>query len=143
MRKEVIFALILGSLLGGIILYGIKLANDAASLPDQEIITENKTTSPSPTPKAIEPGLTITTPENHAVVFESTLSLIGNSSPNSTIVIVSDADEKIIDTDSNGKFDTTLKLIGGENNILISSFSSDTLIASASIQIIYTTTVIE
>ena len=142
MRKEVIFALILGSLLGGIILYGIKLANNAASSPSQLETSPTTKTQVTPVPKAAE-DLIISTPENHAVFFESTIPVKGSSLPGSTIVIVTEDDQKIIDADSNGSFDTTIELIGGENNILVNSFMSDTLIASASIQVIYTTTVIE
>ncbi len=142
MRKEVIFALILGSLLGGIILYGIKLANNAASLSNQGEPQEDNRVVTNPTPK-IQDGISIITPEDHAVVFESLLPVKGTSKPGSTIVIVSDDDEKIIESDENGNFETEIDLVGGENNILFGSYSSDTFIASASVQIIYTTTVIE
>jgi len=142
MRKEVIFALILGSMLGGVILYGINLANKSASLNPQPITETTSPKTPQTTPP-ITPDLIIATPQNHAVVFESELTIKGSSKPGSTIVIVSDEDEKIIDTDDNGSFDTTVELLGGENNILVSSYLSSTPIASASLQIIYTSNVIE
>jgi len=142
MRKEVIFALILGSMLGGVILYGINLANKSASLNPQPTTETTSPQTPQVTP-SITPDLTIITPQDHAVVFESKLPIKGSSRPGSTIVIVSDEDEEIIDTDNNGSFDATIELLGGENNILISSYLSNTPIASASLQIIYTSNVLE
>lgn len=141
MRKEVIFALIIGVLIGGVFLYGIKLANSSALLPASEPVTKNDLPQPTPTQSVNQ--IKIVTPEDHAVVFESILPIKGSTVPGSTVVIVSDDDEKIIDTDNNGSFDTTISLTGGENNILISAFSQDTPLASVSMQIIYTTNVIE
>jgi len=142
MRKEVILALILGILLGGVILYGMKLANQSASPTPTGPDTTNTIPTPLPTPK-IQTDLNIITPQNHAVVFSSTLPIKGTSRPDTTLIIVSEDDEKIIETTPQGQFETEISLVGGENNILINSFSSDTLIASASIQIIYTTSKIE
>jgi len=140
MRKEVILALVIGIIIGAVVLFGIRLANSSATPRRPEPTTP--LVSPTTAPQPANP-LTITTPTNHAVVFSADLPIKGASLPDSTIIVVSEEDEKIIDADKSGHFETEIKLTGGENNILINAFSSDTLIASASIQIIYTTQTIE
>lgn len=137
MRKEVIFALILGVLLGGVILYGINLANKAASLN-----STGKMVSPQPqgqtTPQP-EPALSILTPDDHAVVFDSNLPIKGTTKPNATVVITGENDEKIVTADVNGAFETSYDLEGGQNIININAFLSDTPVATASIEVVYTT----
>ena len=143
MRKEVITALILGILLGGVILYGIKIANQAATIPDKNTV-ERKLSSPSPTPQTIANTTTnIVTPKDHSVAFESVIPVKGSGKPNTTVIIASEEDEKIITLGPDGVIDTTIELSGGENNLLFSTFVSDTLIASSSIQVIYSTSVIQ
>lgn len=144
MRKEIIFAIVLGLILGGVIIYGAQLANQSSQRANKEIsptpseaITDTET--PSPTPSA---AITITSPQDHSVISTSTTTVTGNAKPNSSIIVYDDSDQSIATADATGLFSTTLKLDGGQNVINVSSLSNN-MVDSASITVIYTTAKIE
>lgn len=137
MRKEVIFAIILGLILGGVILYGIQLANSSAQ--KAAISSTNQptpTASVSPTPTA---SLVITSPQDHSVINTSTIKITGKSLPNSAIALISSEDDILVTADTSGNFNADFKLTGGENVIEISALSPDQKIETTKISVIYTT----
>ncbi len=148
MRKEVLLALIIGGIIGGVILYGIKIANQAVSQNGIQLEDPNKPTSTlsnslSPTPTSAN-IITLEGISNHSVIFTPQIKLTGKSTkPNTIITITSEEDEVLTTSDSNGNFSSDFKLVGGENNITINEILSDTLISTISIQVIHTTNPIE
>lgn len=138
MRKEVILAVVIGVLLGGIILYGINLANNSSKINldrnSGEIDTKN---SPSPTKKP-DNQVTILFPQNNAVVTETQLTLKGIAKPDSNLAIVTESDDIITQSDGTGNFSSAINLINGENLITVTTVDDQQATASASIYIIRT-----
>jgi hypothetical protein len=144
MRKEVILAVIIGVLLGGVILYGINLANNSSKLNSNSTDTEenNSKITPSPTQK-LNNQVTIITPQNNSVVTESKLTLKGSAKSNSNIAIISESDDLIVTADNNGNFSSDINLISGENTITITAVDDKQATTSASITVIRTATLPE
>lgn len=140
MRKEVIFAIIIGLCLGVTILFGIRLANQSTK-------AVSTTTNPTPT----EPGpvltetpiqataITLISPKNHSIINSPTAKIIGKTLPNSPVAIVSSEDELLITSDNDGNFSADIELAGGENTIKATVLKTDQTTESAQISIIYTT----
>lgn len=140
MRKEVIFAIILGIALGAIILYGSQIANQAAkdaALPQnpvESLIAATPTSTPSPT--LTKNLLTITKPQNNFVSASSELDITGKAPAKTTLALISESDEQIIETDAEGNFASIVTLIGGENEITITGLI-DNQPQSVSLTVIY------
>lgn len=140
MRKEVVFAIIIGLVLGLVILYGIRVANQSARQAATTSTTPNPeemvTQIPSPTPVS---GLTIISPTDHAVINTSTAKITGKTVPGSTIAIYSSEDDGLVTADKDGNFSLDLKLTGGENIIKVTALKPDQTTESTQITVIYTT----
>ena len=137
MRKEVIFAIILGLILGSVILYGVQLANSStqkAAVNSNNQVTPTTTVVPTQTA-----SLVITSPQDHSVVNTDTIKIAGKSFPNSSIALVSSEDDTLVATDASGNFSFDFKLTGGENIIEITTLSPEQKTETAKISIIYTT----
>lgn len=135
MRKEVIFAIILGLILGGVIIYGINLANNSVNHVDNNtdtITSPTATVTPSPT-------LKITSPQNHQVLFENTTTLVGKTKPLAYVSLISEENEVIIQADEDGNFSQEIDLVGGDNQINISAANNEGYQEEAVFNLIYTT----
>lgn len=143
MRKEVILAVIIGVLLGGVILYGIYLANNSSktSLADQD---SKNNTQETPT-AVITPAnqISIIFPQDHSVVTESQLTLKGSTKPNFSLAIVTENDDIITTSDNSGNFSSLINLINGENIITVTAVDELQATTSATISIIRTTSLPE
>lgn len=139
MRKEISIAVIIGIVLGGIVLYGIKIAND----------TTNNLASPTPTPSISMEKMdneqdkeaeliVITSHHDGQVVTESEIKIEGKSLPNSNVAIIWEGDDVLTKTDINGKFFQDINLILGENTIKISVASPNQELITKEIKIYYT-----
>lgn len=144
MRKEVIFAIIIGLFLGLVILYGIQLANQSTKKATGSSVTptQEETTSPTPTPN-IAQGIIIISPQNHAVVNTNSVRIVGKTVANSTVAISDSEDDILINADKDGSFSTDIKLTGGANIINITSLKPDLTTDTAKITVIYTTAKID
>ena len=141
MRKEIIVAVLVGIVLGGIFTYGIRRAN----LAYQPI--ENDST-PNIQPETIDneqPGiitsdsLSILAPEQNDVFTENTVSVTGITKPKSTVVISAEGEDFVLTSKDSGEFSQEIKLIGGLNNILVKSFSGEETLGSKTLNVVYTT----
>ena len=121
MRKEIFFAILAGSLFGLIIAFGIWKAN--SSMKSNGVISETspseEISSPTPQPQI---GLTLAKPEDMDVVTESPIILSGATKPNAWVTISAENKDYLIKADINGGFQQLIDLIGGANEILITSF---------------------
>lgn len=143
MRKEVVFAIIIGLILGGIILFGFQVANQSAKEAASPATPSGQVSSATPTPTIVENSLTLTEPENHAVVDTSPIKISGKTLPNSTIAIESEADDALLMADSTGNFSGDFKLGGGENLISITALLPDGKTETLAISVIYSTAKID
>ncbi len=142
MRKEVILAVIIGVLLGGVILYGINIANNSVKENTAEE-TENSNTKATPTPSKTNNQISIAIPLDNSVVTESAISLKGTTKANSNIAIISESDDILTTSDESGSFEATINLINGENLITITVVDDKQATSSSSITVIRTTTLPE
>lgn len=139
MRKEVIFAIIIGLTLGITILFGIRLANQSA-----RVATTTKATPTQPEPVLTETpvtlnGISLISPKNHSIVNTASTKIIGKTLPNSTVAIFSSESELLITSDNDGNFSADIELAGGENTIKATVLKADQTLESTQISIIYTT----
>lgn len=125
MRKEIIFAIILGIALGGIILYGSYIANQAAtntradsSAPSAPVQYTNSTPSAD---IRTNPTFSLSFPTANYVTFTDTLKLTGSAPAGSTIAIISETGETFTEADQNGHFEADVTLISGENEITLTT----------------------
>lgn len=139
MRKEIAIAIILGLILGGIIIYGVQLANQSSlkAKRDREASRQNSSESPTPIPTP-SAAIIITSPNDHSVIFSNPATVAGSTLPNSTIIVSDSEDDTAVTTDSSGKFSAQIKLTGGENKLTISALTGDQLNSTA-VTAIYTT----
>lgn len=143
MRKEVILAVIIGVLLGGVILYGINLANNSTKTNSGNKDTEESSQeNPSPTQK-VDNQVSIITPQNNSVVTESQIALKGSAKANSSVAIITESDDIITTADNNGNFSSDINLISGENLITVTAVDEKQATTSASIYVIRTATLPE
>lgn len=142
MRKEIIFAIVLGLILGVVIIYGIQIANRSA----KELAKTTAATTPTQETQPIIPvsqPLTITSPQDHSVSFADTITITGTTKPGSEIIIAASEDEIYANPDITGLFNAKVKLIGGENIITITSLSPDQKQETIELTVIYTTAKID
>jgi len=144
MRKEVILAVIIGVLLGGVILYGINLANTSSSIKQDSQDTADTNSKVTPTPiKKTAGDVSIILPLKNSVVTESTIALKGSTKPNSNIAIVSESDDLITSSDNSGNFQADINLINGENTVIVTAVDDKQKTSSTTITIIRTATLPE
>jgi hypothetical protein len=137
MRKEVIFAILLGISLAGLFLYGLFLSSNATkNIKEKETIKKQNQITPEPIPESVR--LLLLSPANHTVSFKELVNIKGQSGPNSPIAIITEDDEKIINADDKGVFEFEAALIGGENIISFATPGKNILLEDK-ITIIYTT----
>ncbi len=143
MRKEVVFAIIIGLILGLVILYGIQLANQSTKQAANSSLTPTPTETVSQTPAPGTNQLTITSPQNHAVVNTGSIKITGKTAPNSSVAISDTEDDALVTADKDGNFTVDLKLAGGSNTISLTSLKPDLTTDTAKITVIYTTAKID
>lgn len=130
MRKEVSFAIIIGIILGGAILFGINLANQStASLPSTQvpqIITPTPITNGEDKEQSSNTSeLSLSSHQDLDVVFETPLKITGKSQPNSKVIIITEEDDIITTTEKDGVFSSPINLVNGENKISLTTLNSD------------------
>lgn len=141
MRKEVLFAVIFGIILGAIILFGIRLANN--SVNGLNFNPDSATPSSEPAAPKVKKTFEIISPQNHSVLTEKVISLSGRALPNSTLAITSEADDLIIESSPEGTFSAQLNLIAGENTLTVTTLLKDNQTESQSLTVIQTNTLPE
>ena len=76
--------------------------------------------TPTPTPE-LKIYLSLNQPSDEQVVVSKTLVISGKTNPGATLIIITDADQQIIQPTSQGDFSTTVTLDDGQNLIEIQS----------------------
>jgi len=136
MQKEVIIAIVFGSLLGLLVAFGVWRAN--MSLNSDDIPNDPVTTTTQDTTENIIPELSVVSPESNAVITDSTVTISGLSS-NSRYVIAMSQNAETINEIQNGEFSFDIELEGGLNNIYIYGVSDTGNIISQNLPLVYTT----
>jgi len=140
MKKEVLLAIIIGFALGLVITFGIWTANKALkqTAPQEEASVQTDSPEPIPTsPPAL--SLTINEPEDNSISEEDEIEISGETAPGSTVALLYESDEIIIEADEKGLFTATIPLEGGSNEIEIISFDQEGNEVSQTLTVVYTT----
>lgn len=144
MRKEVIFAIILGFALGLIITLGIWQANKA--IKDQQVQKageEDVTTTPAkeslPNTQTLPFSLTIVKPEDESLVSTDKTTVSGTTEPGAQVVVIGEKSEEILEADENGIFSTEIGLVSGTNEITVTAYSNNGDEVTKTILVVYST----
>lgn len=138
MRKEVLVAILIGIILGGLVAFGIWRAN-LAFLPQKEETKTEQTASPTPKSDASLSSLIITQPENGSVVPENKVIIKGAAAPNSTVVILTESSDFVTQADKDGGFEQEVELEGGPNEIAITAYDDSGNETSQTLTLVYST----
>ncbi|MDP2632564.1 MAG: hypothetical protein Q8P25_02485 [Candidatus Curtissbacteria bacterium] len=139
MRKEVIIAIILGFALGLVITFGVWTANKALKDKDSQSTAEEVSPISQTTP-TISPAvfsLSILSPEDQSVQDKNKITLTGTTEPGSQVIIISQLEEDIVETDASGKFSSNLTLDTGTNQITVTAVNQDGDEATKNIDVVY------
>ncbi len=130
MRKEVVFAIITGSLIGLVVAFGIWRAN--ITLRSQKLATtEPQSTmvaSGSATPQATnsnEIKIVLASPENESVVTDNPFKISGATRANSYVVAVTTGQEYITKSDQTGVFELSADASPGGIPIQITAINNN------------------
>jgi len=149
MKKEVFLAVAIGFGLGLVITFGIWTANK--SLKDAQLAQPTPTPAPTvapqgevgPTPisqpTAQNLQLTVSSPEDEALVTKDTVTITGKTAAEAGVVIVSELGEQIVTADTSGNFTADVELEGGYNNLTITAIDTAGNSATQTLTITYTT----
>jgi hypothetical protein len=141
MKKEIGIAIVIGFILGLIITFGIWTANKSikenASTQKEETL-QNVVSKEEKSP-TIEEKLTlkILSPENNALVNEAKIKITGKTLPNINIVILSEENENILQSDEQGQFIQEITLASGTNEIKISAFDNNGAETNTTLDLVY------
>jgi hypothetical protein len=106
-------------------------------------ISNPKTTvvvvTPSPTPIANSVYLNVNSPTDESVTDNKTVTVAGQTTPNATIVIITNSDQEVLQPSGQGDFSTTVTIADGENLIRITTFAADGQSTSIQRTITYST----
>jgi len=141
MKKEVLFAIIIGFALGLVITFGIWTANKSLTQNNTDQGDPNQEEAglqPSPTVMP-QHSLTLSSPEDNSVSSEEEIEVTGQTSSEAVVVVLYQEGEKIIQADKQGRFSTKISLEGGENQITIIAYDQEENETSQTLTVIYST----
>lgn len=136
-RKEVLFAILLGILLGAAIAFGIWRANKALS--PKIVKTDSQNEVGQPQNDAAKQDLVITSPEDKTIVDQEKIILKGTATPNAIIVIIAGNQEVIIQAKNDSTFEQEITLQGGINKIKVTTYDSEGNKKEQEITVVYST----
>jgi len=111
---------VIGLLVAGV---GFYLYQGAKTVPSSR--TSIQVASPTPTPVSTSVYLNVDNPVDESVVNNKTVTVSGKTTPDATIVIITNSDQTVIAPSGQGDFTTTITIADGANLIRITAFGSD------------------
>jgi hypothetical protein len=144
MRKEVVFAIIAGLLFGLVIAFGVWRANLALN-------TNNEVATSQPAQEESEDsaqdqsqlGIAIAKPQNNQVITENPVAISGISKRGIYIVISTDQEDFILQTNQTGSFEQDVELNAGVNSITITAVDDDLSTVTEKLNLVYSTQFLE
>jgi len=147
MLKDIILAIILGTLLGfGLTggYFAVKKSSSTATIAPTTVTPTVQVTSlkSTPTPDILTTQnnqITIVSPQNQSIVTTSKITIKGATSPNSYLVITSPVKSYYSQSDPAGNFSVDVEINSGANLIGLSSFDAQDVEATSVLLITYST----
>ncbi|MEO8581828.1 MAG: hypothetical protein ABI425_04635 [Patescibacteria group bacterium] len=125
MKKEAIFAIIMGVIVGLGITFGIyKLKKSSATSTEDQLKKIDQQATPTPSADANQ-KLLITSPKDESILTSTTLRVSGSAEPNEMIVVFINDKEYITQADSIGAFAQDVELDAGGNILQFTAIASD------------------
>ena len=81
--------------------------------------------TPTPTPISTSVYLSVDKPIDESIIDNKTITISGQTTPEATIIIVTNSDQKVITPSKQGNFSTTITVSDGANLIRVIAFGSD------------------
>lgn len=129
MKKEILFAVSLGLVVGLIITFGVYRAQQAmknASTVNSTIAdTISQPPSPSTSPTSQNDAFLVTEPKDESLVAEAAIHVSGQTFPNAAVVIIGVKGEIVGTSDDKGNFSIPFTLQPGANVITVRVLSDD------------------
>lgn len=119
MRKELVFAILAGSILGLVIAFGIWRVNSTLPKPPG---SNQSNASPSPIPSTS--AITLAKIEDNDVVVSNPLSLTGLTQPLDFVAISGESSDYLTTAAQSGEFTKDVSLDAGINRLLIDAFDT-------------------
>ena len=111
---------VIGLLVAGVAFY---IYQGTKSVPGSK--TSILVASPTPTPINTSVYLNVDSPTDESIVDNKTVTVSGKTTPDATIVIMTNSDQKVIQPSEQGDFSSTIIITGGVNLIQITALGSD------------------
>lgn len=124
MKKEILFAVCLGLIVGLIITFGMyraQIAMRGSSTTNTDLT--GSSANPSATPSSQEDAFPVSEPLDETLTSESSVRVSGKTTPNAAILVLNGNTETVGSADQQGNFSLTVSLTSGANVLLIRSLS--------------------
>ncbi|MCX6726329.1 MAG: hypothetical protein NTY75_00735 [Candidatus Shapirobacteria bacterium] len=145
MLKDIILAIILGTLLGfGLTggYFAVKKSSSVSTNPPQIVAPTVQVTSSTPTPAILTTQsnqITIISPQNQSIVANSKITVKGSTAPNSYLIITTQTKSYYSQSDPAGNFAVDIEIDSGANLISLNSFDSQDIQATSTLLVTYST----
>ena len=136
MRKEVIFAIVLGVVVGLVIAFGTWRLNTTLNVAQIDQVPEQNNHDST---AGTQFKLAIATPQNHEVISKLPLILTGITKPDSWVAISTENDVYITKSGESGAFEQEVDLYGGANQLVITAFNDEGLSIEDKLTVVYST----
>lgn len=139
MRKEIIFAIIIGVLVGAVLAFGIWRVNLTLKNGDESSNQMAISVEESASPQETELKITLSNPEDFDVITQNPTVINGLTRPNSWVVISGEEEDYIFKSDNNGVFETEIELVGGINRLIMYAFDDNNTSEKHEVTLVYST----
>jgi hypothetical protein len=135
MRKEVLWAIVAGIILGLIVAFGVWRINSKVTI-NKRAVTVNQTPTPVPLgPQELK--VVLDKPSQNDVVTEDFISVSGLTKSGSWVTLSGEIGDYIIQADKNGSFTQEVELTPGVNQIKVTTFDQSGNQSTASVAVVY------
>lgn len=151
MLKDIILAIILGTLLGFGLTGGYFAVKKSSSsiantpqivTPTVQVTSSGNSVESTPTPAILTTQnnqITIVSPQNQSIVTNSKITIKGSTAPNSYLIITTPIKSYYSQSDPAGNFAVDIEIDSGPNLIGLNSFDSQDVQATSTLLITYST----
>lgn len=137
MRREVVWAIIAGIILGLIVAFGVWRIKSSVS-KNKKVVNNIVEQTPAPTPISIQEfKVVLDKPLNNDITTENSIIVSGITKPGLWVVISGESGDYIIQSDTSGAFSENIELIAGVNQIKVTAFDSTGSSQSTNVLVVY------
>ncbi|MBL7158882.1 hypothetical protein ISS85_00185 [Candidatus Microgenomates bacterium] len=140
-EKDIVLAIIVGVVIGGLTAFlTLFLPKFLSKNPSSQTETEKTETTNEEELMPIlsaESSLTLENPQSESIFSEDKITVSGKTRANALLVVISPVDEKAIEADDKGNFETEISLEEGDNEITITVYTDDNQEETKSVTVYY------